>query len=134
MKSEISHHEKTQEGPESDLSPSPNKIETSVDNNLIEDDGFDEEQLEVLNSYKFTTRFEPSKGPRRRKRFIICGYEGCDREFTKAWNFLDHARMHTGERPYECEICQSKFTQRGNLTKHMKKHSRSSKKRKRRIC
>ena len=92
----------------------------------------DYDSLPVLANYKYSTRYEASKGPRRRKRYIICGYDDCKREFTKAWNFLDHARMHTGEKPYACDICDAKFTQKGNLTKHMKKHSKSKKRRRRR--
>ena len=82
------------------------------------------ESLPILKDHKYSLRYEPSKGPRRRKRYIICGYDNCRKEFTKAWNFLDHARMHTKEKPFKCSLCESKFTQKGNLVKHMKKHSK----------
>jgi uncharacterized Zn-finger protein len=29
-----------------------------------------------------------------------------------------HARVHNGERPYLCDICNRRFTQSGNLKKH----------------
>lgn len=85
--------------------------------NLIEDD------LNILKGYKYELSYLPSKGPRRRKRVIHCSFQDCSKTFLKAWNFLDHARMHLGEKPFQCELWNSKFTQKGNLKKHMKKHA-----------
>ncbi|CAI2387587.1 unnamed protein product [Moneuplotes crassus] len=52
----------------------------------------------------------------------ICKYEGCNKEYTKIWNLVDHARMHEGIRPYECSFCSRAFTQKVNLKKHLKQH------------
>ena len=32
---------------------------------------------------------------------------------------LDHLRSHTGEQPYECPLCLSRFSYKGNLDKHL---------------
>ncbi|CAI2369591.1 unnamed protein product [Moneuplotes crassus] len=82
------------------------------------------EKIPILEGYQYALSYTESKGPRRRKRVIHCKYPGCEKHFIKAWNFLDHARMHLGEKPFCCEICESKFTQKGNLKKHMKKHQK----------
>lgn len=82
------------------------------------------DELYILKGYKYNVHYIPSKGPRRRKRLIHCGYSGCSKQFIKAWNFLDHARMHLGEKPFSCSVCNTRFTQKGNLKKHMKKHQK----------
>ncbi|CAI2383740.1 unnamed protein product [Moneuplotes crassus] len=80
------------------------------------------ETPDILKKYKYEFSYVSSCGPNRKKRIIHCGYAGCSKTFIKAWNFVDHARMHLGERPFACQLCPSRFTQKGNLKKHMKKH------------
>ena len=79
-------------------------------------------EIEVLKGYQYEVDYISSKGPRRKKRVIYWRHPGCSKMFIKAWNFLDHARMHLGEKPFQWTEWNSKFTQKGNLMKHMKKH------------
>ena len=48
----------------------------------------------------------------------VCKYEGCNKDFNKTWNLLDHVRMHEGIKPFVCDIWAKSFTQKGNLKKH----------------
>ena len=53
----------------------------------------------------------------------ICKYGNtCNKEFQRSWNLLDHVRMHYNIRPFVCTYCGFRFTQKGNLNKHMLKH------------
>ena len=43
--------------------------------------------------------------------------------FTKKCVLRDHQMAHKREKPYQCEICEKRFTQRGNLKTHQKSHT-----------
>jgi len=74
----------------------------------------------ILKGYQFRFRYETSNG--RKKKIIVWKYDNCHKEFTKTWSFLYHARMHEGEKPFKCQVCDRSFSQKSNLTKHMKHH------------
>jgi len=79
-----------------------------------------EDDSVILKGYKFKFRYESTNG--RRKKIIVWKYDGCEKEFTKTWSFLYHARMHEGEKPFKCNAWERTFSQKSNLTKHMKHH------------
>ena len=37
-------------------------------------------------------------------------------------DLVKHCRTHSGERPFECGICDDKFSQKGSLTQHLLTH------------
>ncbi|CAI2359556.1 unnamed protein product [Moneuplotes crassus] len=81
-----------------------------------------DKELEILKECEYSLRYDPVGTTTRTKRVVICEFEGCKKEFIKAWNFLDHFRMHQGVKPFICSICSNTFTQKGNLKKHMRQH------------
>ena len=76
----------------------------------------------LLGSYKYTKVSRIDNISRRRETYYVCQFGDCRKEFLKAWNMLDHARSHQGIRPFTWEKCGKSFTQKCNLTKHLKKH------------
>ena len=48
----------------------------------------------------------------------------CVREtFSSLDTLQKHMRIHTKEKPYECDVCEKRFTQSGNLKRHMVIHT-----------
>ncbi|XP_038657012.1 zinc finger protein 692-like [Scyliorhinus canicula] len=58
------------------------------------------------------------------KRDYIC--EFCARAFRTTSNLIIHRRIHTGEKPLQCEICGFTCRQKASLNWHMKKHDAES--------
>ena len=56
--------------------------------------------------------------------------EICYKGFTDNGNLTRHIRTHTREKRYICDVCNKGFTDNGNLTRHIRIHTRE----KRYIC
>ena len=79
--------------------------------------------LGLMKDFPYEIEVRETEIARKSRTFYICKFEDCNKEFTRTWNMLDHARAHIGVKPFECEVWGKKFTQKGNLRKHAKIHN-----------
>ena len=57
----------------------------------------------------------------KRKRTYEC--DVCEKRFNESGNLKRHMRIHTNENPYECDVCEKRFRQSSNLKIHMRIHT-----------
>lgn len=84
-------------------------------------------KIDVPND-TFVIYFERNVNTNRKRRMLRWNYNGCSKNFKKAWNLFDHMRIHTGDKPFKCHLWDRGFAQNGNLTKHIKLHTNNDRK------
>ncbi|KAF6720280.1 Zinc finger and BTB domain-containing protein 41 [Oryzias melastigma] len=47
----------------------------------------------------------------------------CDKTFDRAGKYESHTRVHTGEKPFQCDVCLQCYSTKSNLNVHKKKHT-----------
>jgi hypothetical protein len=58
------------------------------------------------------------------ERKYVCPYEDCEWAFFEEIRLQQHMRTHTGERPFECNVCGKTFTHNATLYRHVDVHSK----------
>ena len=50
----------------------------------------------------------------------LCPQDGCAKKFKSRSNLNRHHRIHTGEKPYMCDLCGRQFNESTNLNTHLR--------------
>ncbi|KNC98407.1 uncharacterized protein SPPG_06111 [Spizellomyces punctatus DAOM BR117] len=56
----------------------------------------------------------------------VCMWENCDRNgkpFNQRQKVMRHIQTHTGDKPYQCTVCNQRFSESGIMTQHMRTHT-----------
>ncbi len=51
-----------------------------------------------------------------------CPHPNCEKGFPTPDKLTVHMRSHTGEKPFNCQVCDRGFSEKGTLVRHMKTH------------
>lgn len=69
-----------------------------------------------------TTHLEQFHLTRGRSEYQCC-WKGCSRKFTQRQKLVRHLKVHSGYKPYKCQVCSKCFSSEDTLTQHMRIHS-----------
>ncbi|KAI1317480.1 zinc-finger protein [Mortierella claussenii] len=60
------------------------------------------------------------------KSEYICEWTNCDRQgrgFGQRQKAMRHIQTHTGDKPFQCEVCQKRFSEANIMAQHMRTHT-----------
>ncbi|KAJ6643497.1 Zinc finger protein [Pseudolycoriella hygida] len=98
-------------------------VEENAPSAILEPENLDIKSEITLGEYEFSAgnALTESKKEVKLKKNFKC--EECGRFLLSRSHLVIHQRIHTGEKPFQCDICESKFATKRCVTKHMFRHT-----------
>lgn len=96
-------------------------LDTPCKSSLFQSSSFSRSYNQYRNSLSNARRMRNVKRIMLKKHFL-CPY--CGKSFERVGHLERHKLIHTGEKPYGCDICGRRFNQKSSLKGHLKTHRR----------
>jgi hypothetical protein len=66
-------------------------------------------ELEIGEDKKMGTFYSFNTRTKQHRMYYQCQVQNCGKEFAKKYNYNNHSRTHTNEKPFSCSFCDKLF-------------------------
>ena len=97
----------------------PEPSEEKISNNQKKDPKTTIYNSDNPDEYILDLGWDKIEFKRNALKFYLCSHDGCDFHNRHLRHMRDHYRTHTGEKPFQCQLCNQKFNRKTYCKKHI---------------